>query len=99
MRSLPTQSSQRVPTAQRRTASGTTILRACTLTHVGDASPPPRVVDTRDEWFALVAEEFGLTYEGVPVAATDRLWSVVLAAHRARDAPDPADGADSTVDG
>ena len=41
------------------------------------------MVERRADWFALVADEFGLTFEGVDPAALDRLWGVVLGAHEA----------------
>jgi len=87
----------KVPTAQRRTAEGTTILRACTLTHVGATRSAPTFVTDRGEWFALAAEEFGLTYAGVPDAAKDRLWTTVLGAHRSWEAQQTAADAADTV--
>ena len=72
-----------MPTAQRRQRDRVTIVRACTLTRVGEGVDDRLVVDRRDDWFALLADEFGLTFDGVDPAALDRLWNVVRASHEA----------------
>ncbi|MFL6120863.1 MAG: arylamine N-acetyltransferase, partial [Actinophytocola sp.] len=73
----------RVPTAQRRLADRVTIVRACTLTRTDAGGSTVAVVDRRADWFALLADEFGLTFEGAAPAALDRLWDTVRAAHEA----------------
>lgn len=72
----------RVPTAQRRQGDRVTIVRACTFTRVGAGIDELHVVDRRADWFALLADEFGLTYADVDPAALDRLWAVVSTSHR-----------------
>ena len=79
----PTSGFVRVPTAQRRQRDRVTIVRACTLTRAGVGVDDRLVVDRRDDWFALLADEFGLTFDGVDRAALDRLWNVVRASHEA----------------
>ena len=58
-------------------------MRACTLTRAGVGVDDRLVVDRRDDWFALLADEFGMTFDGVAPAALDRLWNVVRASHEA----------------
>ncbi len=89
----------RVPTAQRRRVDGLTIVRACTFTRAGADLLEPVIVDRRVDWFSLMADEFGLTYEGVDPVALDRLWRVVHAAHEAHLARRDATGASGTVSG
>ena len=52
----------------------------------------PLVVDQRADWFALVADEFGLTFEGVDPAALDRLWRVVRGGPRGPSRPPERNG-------
>jgi arylamine N-acetyltransferase len=87
----------RVPTAQRRRVDGITIVRACTFTTAGTIATQPIVIAQRADWFALVADEFGLTFEGVGPAALDRLWRVVVGAHEAHLAHRSAAEANGTV--
>lgn len=87
----------RVPTAQRRRTDGISIVRACTFTRAGSTTDAPLVVEQRADWFALVAAEFGLTFEGVDPAALDRLWRVVRGAHEAHLAHQSATDASGTV--
>lgn len=68
--------------AQRRDARGVDILRALTLSRIGDAEPAPRtVVESPAAWFAALADVFGLTLEDVPSLDRDRLWRKVVAQH------------------
>ncbi len=69
-------------TAQRRDEHGATIIRGCALTRIGDERGEPTMVDQRADWFDLIAEEFGLTYDGVEDAAKDRLWNQVITTHQ-----------------
>ncbi len=74
----------RVPTAQRRLVDRVTIVRACTVTRADAAGSTKVIVDQRGDWFELLADEFGLTFDGIAPSAVDRLWTVVQAAHQAR---------------
>jgi N-hydroxyarylamine O-acetyltransferase len=89
----------RVPTAQRRRRDRLTIVRACTVTRADAHGADVTVVDARADWYALLADEFGLTYAGVAPAALDRLWSVVEASHAAHLAGQAAAEAGGTVTG
>ncbi len=77
----------RVPTVQRRLTDRVTIVRACTVTRSDAAGSTKTIVDQRGDWFELIADEFGLTFDGIAESAVDRLWTVVQAAHQARSAP------------
>jgi hypothetical protein len=70
--------------AQRRDARGVDILRALTLSRIGDADPGPRtVLDSPASWFAALADIFGLTLDDVSALDRDRLWRKVVAQHEA----------------
>jgi arylamine N-acetyltransferase len=66
-------------TVQRRHADGVDMLRGLVLTEVRQGGVTKRVVDDRDQWFALVGR-LGLRLR-VPDAARDRLWAKVTTAH------------------
>lgn len=76
----------RVPTAQRRQRDRVTIVRACTVTRAGAGGDERSIVDRRADWFALLADDFGLTFDGVAPAALDRLWATARNAHEAHQA-------------
>jgi len=81
----------RAVTAQRRHAAGSDILRALTLTAVTVDGDTRQLVDDRADWFALLADVFGLHLDGTVSAARDRLWAHANAAHAAHlAAPPPA---------
>jgi N-hydroxyarylamine O-acetyltransferase len=73
----------RTVTAQRRTGNGVVALRALTLTERSHHGTSTRYVTKRDEWFALLADEFLLPLDGVDGAARDRLWASACASHEA----------------
>ena len=76
----------KVVTAQRRDAAGVDILLGLTLRRVdGDASPE-QPITSRDDWFDVLFDVFGLHLDGAGRAQRDRLWSRVLTAHRAWEA-------------
>ena len=71
----------RTVTAQRRQPQGVTAVRACTLTTRDHSGTSKRFVTDREEWFALLADEFLLPLDGVDNDARDRLWASASAAH------------------
>lgn len=71
----------RVFTAQRRDAHGVDILRALTLSRLDAGSRPPRVLASREDWYATLADIFGLTLDDLSTADRDRLWRRVVAQH------------------
>ncbi len=79
----PQSSFVRVMTAQRRHGGGADVLRGCILTRVLDGSTESVVVDRHTDWFAALADIFGLTLADVASCERDVLWRRVLAAHLA----------------
>jgi N-hydroxyarylamine O-acetyltransferase len=71
---------------QRRDATGVDILRGLLLTRVGDGTAPTEPLNERDDWFAALADVFGLHLPGVDASTRDRLWETTLAKHRAWEA-------------
>ncbi|GAB1694497.1 arylamine N-acetyltransferase family protein [Krasilnikovia sp. M28-CT-15] len=69
-----------VATVQRRDASGTDILRGLVLTRVGDKDTRT-VLDDRSDYFAALADVFGLTLDDVTPPERDALWGRLGAAH------------------
>jgi arylamine N-acetyltransferase len=76
----------RVATAQRRDAAGVDVLRGLVLTRVEDGARPIAELTDRDDWFAALAEVFGLRFEHTAPDALDALWERTLAGHRSWDA-------------
>src|SRR5258706_12988721 len=74
--------------AQRRLRDGVRILRALTFTTRDLNGGTTTVVTDRDEWFALLADEFLLPLDGVGSDARDRLCASARTAHEARLATD-----------
>ena len=72
----------RVPMAERRDATSVDVIRGLVRTRIGDGPDEERIYTGRDEWFAVLAEEFGLNLEGSSPAARDRLWGSVERSHR-----------------
>lgn len=73
----------RTATAQRRDADGVDILRGLVLTRVGSDAATHEPLTDRTAWFELLADLFGLTFEGSAPGTADRLWERTLATHRA----------------
>jgi len=70
----------RVATVQRRDATGVDSLRGLVLTRVGDAETRTVLADRRD-WFAALADVFGLTLGDLTPAGRDALWARLADAH------------------
>jgi arylamine N-acetyltransferase len=71
----------KVATAQCRRRDGLTALRALTHTTLDYSGRTDRLVTERDEWFALLADEYFLTLQDVDEDAKDRLWANANEAH------------------
>jgi N-hydroxyarylamine O-acetyltransferase len=76
----------RVATAQRRDATGVDILRGLVLTRVGQGTAPSEPLTERADWFAALADVFGLRFEATAPEVLDHFWERSLAAHHAWDA-------------
>lgn len=67
----------------RRDGGGVDNLTGCVL-HRTDGTPGrQREVETADEWFAILADVFGLTLTDLDATDRARLWAKVRAAHEA----------------
>jgi N-hydroxyarylamine O-acetyltransferase len=73
----------RTVTAQRRQQDSVSALRALTLSTRDAAGITTTFVTNRQEWFALLADEFLLPLDGVDAEAKDRLWTSACASHEA----------------
>jgi N-hydroxyarylamine O-acetyltransferase len=69
-----------VAVVQRRDAGGADILRGLVLSRVGEAGTRT-VLDDRDDYFAVLADVFGLTLDDVGPAGRDALWERLTASH------------------
>jgi N-hydroxyarylamine O-acetyltransferase len=70
-------------TTQRRLHDSVLALRALTLTTRDSNGADTLVVADRNDWFALLADEFFLPLDGVEQASKDRLWASAQASHAA----------------
>lgn len=74
----------RLLTVQRRDATGVDVLRGLTLSRRTSDGPGPGVALTeRADWFAALADIFGLTLDHVDPALLDGLWERTKSAHDA----------------
>ncbi|CAN5537037.1 arylamine N-acetyltransferase [soil metagenome] len=73
----------RTVSVQRRKLGEILVMRSLTFTSLTNSRTEQRVVSNRGEWFALLADEFLLRFDGVSPNALDRLWNSATAAHRA----------------
>ena len=70
----------RTATVQRRDARGADVLRGLHLARVA-ATTTGTVLQTPHEWFAALADLFGITLDDVPPAGRERLWRRLVTAH------------------
>jgi arylamine N-acetyltransferase len=73
----------RTATCQRRHARGVDILRACTLSRVEREATRTTVLADEGEWFAALADVFGIELPDVDAAERRALWGRVHAQHEA----------------
>ena len=71
----------RTVTVQRRVRDGVSALRALTFTTRDRNGTATRLVTDRNDWFALLADEFRLTLDGVDTDQRERLWARARAGH------------------
>jgi N-hydroxyarylamine O-acetyltransferase len=71
----------RVASAQRRDADGVDRLRGLVLSRVSSDATEGAPLTERADWFAALADVFGLHFEASSPAALDHLWDRVLSAH------------------
>lgn len=68
--------------AEHRDATGVDVLRGLVLARVGSGAQTGEPLTERDDWFAVLADVFGLHFEHSAPGTTDRLWEGVVARHR-----------------
>ena len=73
----------RISSVQRRDASGVDSMRGLVLARVGEGTATSEPLTDRDDWFAALADLFGLRFEQAPRGQLDALWDDVLTAHLA----------------
>lgn len=73
----------RNPIAQRRLDDRVTMLRGLTLSTRDASGTQSRLIDDRQDWFSVLADELLLQLNGVGSTARDRLWARARAAHEA----------------
>jgi N-hydroxyarylamine O-acetyltransferase len=70
---------------QRRSRDHTLTLRGCVLTRVDGSGRTVRDVTTEEDWYGLVADEFGVRLHGVSAEERHALWTRVRSMHEAWD--------------
>lgn len=72
--------------AERRDATGVDVIRGLVLSRIGANGRSHDPLTERDDWFAVLADVFDLSFGHSPPGACDRLWSRVVERHRAWEA-------------
>ena len=75
-----------VAMAERRDATGVDVIRGLVLARIGTNAFTAEPLTRKQGWFDLLADVFGLHFDGSPQGMRDKLWDTVLAAHRRWDA-------------
>ena len=70
--------------AQRRDVAGVDLLRGRVLTRLDAAGRADRTIETAADWYAVLADVYGLDFPDVNAPTRDALWRRVVAAHEAR---------------
>ncbi|HMG45021.1 MAG TPA: arylamine N-acetyltransferase [Acidimicrobiales bacterium] len=74
----------RICSVQRRDATGVDFLKGCLLGHTADSADTwERTIETEAEWFAALADVFGMSLPDVGPDERHRLWSRLRTAHEA----------------
>lgn len=58
------------------------VIRGLVRTQVGDEAVGQTIYTRRDDWFSVLADDFGLRFDASPPDALERLWERVQANHR-----------------
>jgi N-hydroxyarylamine O-acetyltransferase len=75
-----------VPMAERRDATGVDVIRGVVLARIGTRAFTAEPISRPAEWFDVLADVFGLRFDGTPPEQRRRLWDTVLDKHRAWEA-------------
>jgi arylamine N-acetyltransferase len=76
----------RLAMAERRDATGVDVMRGLVLSRIGTGAGSGEPVTRREDWFAALADVFGLTFDSSSPDALDQLWERVVVGHRAWEA-------------
>lgn len=76
----------RIAAVLRRPAAGLETLRGCVFSEWSGDTVRERDIDSRDDWWGLVLDRFGLAYAGLSALERDSLWRQVRSVHEAWDA-------------
>jgi arylamine N-acetyltransferase len=71
-----------VAMAERRDATGVDVIRGLVLTRIGSNARTDEPLTRRNDWFAALADVFGLRFSDSTTERLDRLWIRVVTAHR-----------------
>jgi N-hydroxyarylamine O-acetyltransferase len=71
-----------VPMAERRDATGVDVIRGLARSRIGDGAFGAEPVTDKRAWFDLLADVFGLRFDGAPAGSRERLWAAAVAAQR-----------------
>ena len=77
----PESSFVRVAIVQRRDPAGVHVLRGAVLTRLGADPAPQIMLESPTQWYAALAEVFGLALDDVNAGERERLWRRVAAVH------------------
>jgi len=78
----PTSGFVRVAMAERRYANGVDVIRGLVRTQIGDRPSAGETYTRREDWFSVLADDFGLRFDASSPEAIDQLWERVQANHR-----------------
>jgi arylamine N-acetyltransferase len=73
----------KVPMAERRDATGVDVVRGLVRMRIGDGARTDEPVSGEREYFAVLADVLGLSFDASPAGTRERLWTAAQAAHRA----------------
>ena len=82
----PTSGFVRIADVMRRTGTGVEVLRGCMHMTTTGAGTDSVEVDSEEDWWGIVIDEFGLRYVDLPTEERARVWGMVRSAHEAWDA-------------
>jgi arylamine N-acetyltransferase len=72
----------RVAMAERRYATHVDVIRGLVRIQVGAGDGENQIYTRRDDWFSVLADDFGIRFDASAPEAVDRLWEYVSANHR-----------------
>jgi N-hydroxyarylamine O-acetyltransferase len=71
-----------VAMAECRDGTGVDVIRGLVLARIGSSAFTAEPLTSKQEWFDVLADVFGLHFAASPPGARDKLWETVLAGHR-----------------